>query len=172
MQIFQNHAGNNDWKNYWAKAFAFDALIGNTDRHQDNWGIIVNSNTNEIRICPVFDNGTSLGYEQKPEKFSLFEQDNHLKRYVSKGRHHIKWDQNDAKGTGHSELLQKLVQELPETQKVMVDSLKKVNSNSFEEILDYLKSFNVQVELTAKRAEFMLKLLKFRHTILLEALEG
>jgi hypothetical protein len=29
------------WLELWVKMFTFDALIGNTDRHQNNWGIIV-----------------------------------------------------------------------------------------------------------------------------------
>ena len=29
-----------NWAEHWSKVFVFDALIGNTDRHQDNWGLI------------------------------------------------------------------------------------------------------------------------------------
>ena len=28
------------WRQRWAEALLFDALIGNSDRHQDNWGLI------------------------------------------------------------------------------------------------------------------------------------
>lgn len=28
------------WRQWWVNALLFDALIGNTDRHQDNWGFI------------------------------------------------------------------------------------------------------------------------------------
>jgi hypothetical protein len=57
---------------FWAKALTFDALIGNTDRHQDNWGIIITRQTEapnkikKMRISPVFDNGTSMGHEISP----------------------------------------------------------------------------------------------------------
>lgn len=27
------------WRKWWVNALLFDALIGNTDRHQDNWGV-------------------------------------------------------------------------------------------------------------------------------------
>ena len=41
-----------------ADMILFDSLIGNTDRHLNNFGVIVNSNTNEIiEPMPIFDNG-------------------------------------------------------------------------------------------------------------------
>lgn len=39
----------------------FDALIYNTDRHQGNFGFLVDSHTNEIiSLAPIFDNGLGL----------------------------------------------------------------------------------------------------------------
>lgn len=46
----------------------FDTLIGNTDRHQDNFGIIRNENTGKIiRFAPLYDNASSLGRELSRE---------------------------------------------------------------------------------------------------------
>ena len=39
----------------------FDVIIGNTDRHFGNFGMIVNNDTNEIvKTAPIFDNGHSF----------------------------------------------------------------------------------------------------------------
>lgn len=38
----------------------FDALIGNSDRHHSNWGIVRNKINGDIRISPLYDNGSSL----------------------------------------------------------------------------------------------------------------
>ena len=38
----------------------FDALIGNSDRHHSNWGIVKNKITGSIRISPLYDNGSLL----------------------------------------------------------------------------------------------------------------
>jgi hypothetical protein len=39
----------------------FDALIGGTDRHYNNWGILERADDSEfIRLAPAFDNGVSL----------------------------------------------------------------------------------------------------------------
>lgn len=40
------------------KIFIFDCIIGNTDRHHSNWATI--RNENGIRICPIYDNASSL----------------------------------------------------------------------------------------------------------------
>lgn len=40
--------------------FIVDALIGNNDRNNGNWGMLVNSTTSEMTVAPVFDNGASF----------------------------------------------------------------------------------------------------------------
>jgi len=41
----------------------FDSLIKNTDRHLNNFGLLINNNTNEIiKAAPLFDHGNSLFY--------------------------------------------------------------------------------------------------------------
>ena len=46
--------------------FIVDALIGNWDRHNGNWGFLYNANTDEVSLAPVFDCGSSL-YPQADE---------------------------------------------------------------------------------------------------------
>jgi len=46
----------------------FDILIGNTDRHEKNFGIIRNSNTLEVlKFAPLFDSGSCLGWNGTKE---------------------------------------------------------------------------------------------------------
>lgn len=54
-------------KEHFWKMFAADAFLGNFDRHNGNWGIIVNELTRETRIAPVYDNGSCL-YPQLTDK--------------------------------------------------------------------------------------------------------
>lgn len=46
--------------------FIADALIGNWDRHNGNWGFLYNNATDEVTLAPVFDCGSSL-YPQADE---------------------------------------------------------------------------------------------------------
>lgn len=40
--------------------FVIDSLIGNTDRHNGNWGILLNKKTNQIGFAPIYDCGSCL----------------------------------------------------------------------------------------------------------------
>lgn len=46
-------------KHFW-NMFVIDALIGNWDRHNGNWGFLYNQETDDIRIAPIFDCGSCL----------------------------------------------------------------------------------------------------------------
>lgn len=40
--------------------FVIDSLIGNTDRHNGNWGFLLNKNTGEVKFSPIYDCGSAL----------------------------------------------------------------------------------------------------------------
>ena len=44
---------------FW-EMFIIDSLIGNTDRHNGNWGFILNKNTGKITFSPIYDCGSCL----------------------------------------------------------------------------------------------------------------
>ncbi|MBS6252617.1 MAG: HipA domain-containing protein [Clostridium sp.] len=46
-------------KEFW-KMFIIDSLIGNTDRHNGNWGFILNKKKGEIDFAPIYDCGSCL----------------------------------------------------------------------------------------------------------------
>jgi hypothetical protein len=48
------------WEQFF-ELLVFDALIGGTDRHYNNWGILEKADNSQfIRLAPAFDNGISL----------------------------------------------------------------------------------------------------------------
>ena len=57
--------------------FVVDALIGNPDRNNGNWGIISN-NKNQFWLAPVFDNGNCLNDKWDDEKMESILNDAHL----------------------------------------------------------------------------------------------
>ena len=40
--------------------FIIDCLIGNTDRHNGNWGVLLNRKENEVKFSPIYDCGSCL----------------------------------------------------------------------------------------------------------------
>ena len=48
--------------------FIVDALINNNDRNDNNWGLIVNHDTLDLRLAPIYDNGASFYSKSSPEK--------------------------------------------------------------------------------------------------------
>lgn len=53
---------NPSFVNEFLGILVFDCLIGNTDRHSENWGIIIDSNGAK-KLAPAYDNSSSLGRE-------------------------------------------------------------------------------------------------------------
>ena len=50
----------NDIKDNFYDMFIIDALIGNTDRHNGNWGFIYDKINNTYSFSPIYDNGSCL----------------------------------------------------------------------------------------------------------------
>ncbi|MBR3003366.1 MAG: HipA domain-containing protein [Clostridia bacterium] len=64
LEVIENHTDlankNQILKRHFWDMFIVDALIGNYDRHNGNWGILVNDNTEEIELAPIYDCGSCL----------------------------------------------------------------------------------------------------------------
>ena len=60
---------------FW-EMFVIDSIIGNTDRHNGNWGFLLNKKTGQANFAPIYDCGSCLNpmYEDKElEKISKIE---------------------------------------------------------------------------------------------------
>lgn len=57
--------------------FVVDAFIGNNDRNNGNWGLIVNKSTGEQRIAPVYDNGNAFNNKASDEQLTKILNDKH-----------------------------------------------------------------------------------------------
>ncbi len=157
-----------------ARIFIFDSLIGNTDRHQDNWGIvwkIKNEEIYEARLSPAFDNGTSLGHEILDSKLENFLDLERLNSYVKRGRHHIRWTLKSPNQCGHLELIELFVEKFPQYIVPMIDCLnfnhEKLKSQIFE-----LSEFSVNDNLSIERCEFVVNMILKRRDLLLDILSN
>lgn len=146
-----------DWQKEWVKMLTFDAIIGNTDRHQENWELLHYPCSGNIAFAmsPAFDNGTAMGYDVLGKD---------IQKYIEKGTHHMKWHQDDAKQMGHFALLIKLIETLPNAGKTIAE----VVSHDLEKAYNTIRSFpqyelqNTQYALSDARVAWMIALIKAR----------
>lgn len=162
--LVQSKLLNHDWRQWWVDALLFDALIGNTDRHQDNWGFLLDVRSRTFRLSPLFDNGTSLGHERFPDRVADWS-DAALNRYIDKGKHHVRWSLAEPQLRGHTALLERALEEWPETQSTARDRLN-FSSRELEDAVADLTHLAIPVRLLPERMGFMLRLLKRRHQLL------
>lgn len=159
-----------DWLTYWAKVFAFDALIGNTDRHHNNWGTIFYERGTPqpaAMLSPAFDNGTSLAYELLPARMQLLlSSEARLAAYTAKGRHHMKWQQKDVVRPTHKEFLRLFCSKHPSRRASLLECLA-LRNEEIEHAVFPLTEFDVPSRLTMQRADFLVRILKFRRDDLL-----
>ena len=56
----QNSIDPKELEEHFWNMFVIDAFIGNWDRHNGNWGFLYNQETDEMKIAPIYDCGSSL----------------------------------------------------------------------------------------------------------------
>lgn len=138
----------------------FDALIGNQDRHCDNWGIIA-SDAN-YKLAPIYDNGASLGFQLKEERIKLMFQDlNMFQAFTNRSHSLIGIDEK--KKPKHLELLTVIFRQYSKEIDNAINNLSVLNKNNIVNILDKVPD-SIMSELFK---EWVLRLLLYRKEWLL-----
>lgn len=158
--------GSESW---WMRMVAFDTLIGNTDRHTQNWGVLLDDQ-NLVRMAPIFDNGTSFGYMQPETRLPLF-QGKKLDEFISKGTHHMSWDLANETRTCHMDLYASATASL-EKASIVVNDVIHGSLAALDQALNACVQLNVDVSFTAARAEFVRRLLHRRGELMIGVLKG
>ncbi len=170
---------SDSWLKYWAEVLTFDILIGNTDRHQDNWGLIVkrtkkgNKLLIDINTSPAFDNGTALCYEILEQNIDKYEDTNRLERYLTGryAKHHMKWSLDEEGQLNFYEFMKKFTMAFPQIMPI-IDQHLSFTYQQVEEVLAPLVDAisDPMYKLTQKRLDFVLKMIFGRKRLLEETL--
>ena len=151
----------------------FDYLIGNSDRHQNNWALILSFIAKEkigIRPCPLYDNGSSLCcYVTDDEIEQYFGKDKRrLEALVNtKSRSLIRIDSMNKKTPLHSDVVRHLIRNYSHSK----DIADKIISNVTEPAIDKLINSYPDGVLSNQRKK-LLKLFLIEKVRLLTEIRG
>ena len=117
-----------------------DALIGNTDRHHENWGLLRRREGDGLRgilfLAPSFDHATSLGRELLDERRDRFLAENRVGGYAEKGRGAIYWSEDERRGPSPLELVRRAVRTYPDLFRPAVLKLTEIDESVFSQIVE------------------------------------
>ena len=94
-----------------------DALIGNTDRHHENWGILRWCTGDDLKgwVAPSFDHASSLGRELLDERRDRILAEGRVGAYAEKGRGAVYWSGDEPHGPSPLALVRQAVEHQPNT---------------------------------------------------------
>ena len=128
----------NDAKGQLAEYLVLDAVIGNTDRHSENWGTLLSEDTDRRveYLAPSYDHGSSLGRELMDERRERLLTDNRVGWYVERGRGQIHWDSGGRRGPSPLELVRLAAPENPDLFHAAIDKLDNLDESALRQIVD------------------------------------
>ena len=100
----------------------FDAIVGNTDRHTENWAFITDNTKEKISFSPIYDSGSCLGREIAERKIEDYlKNPDKIIQYIDKGMSEIRWNDSHL---NLFETAQKAVNEFPDISKKILKKIK------------------------------------------------
>ncbi|WP_172899999.1 HipA domain-containing protein [Bradyrhizobium erythrophlei] len=154
---------------FWARLLAFDALIGNTDRHSENWGVLAHlvPGTNDLNftMAPAFDHGTSLAYQVRESDLARESTSASISKHVARGTHHLRFSGQQAI-RGHFDLCQ-IVAETSASAKAAVAGMTTLSIDGVKNVLNECCAFRLPEGVCSQeRADYLIKLIEARRTAL------
>lgn len=148
-----------------------DALVGNVDRHHENWGVVLDRKKdpeNILWISPSFDHASSLGRELTPEKLAAhMASDQGVERYISKARGGIYLHENDARGAAPMHLVLSARKAYPQYFEAWKAPFIALDIHRVEGILSRMPDDWMRHD----QKEFVLRVMRTTHRLLMEEWE-
>ena len=138
-----------------------DGLVGNTDRHHENWMVAYVEDAGDIRmhVSPSFDHASSLGRELFDEHRERILSSNDVLNYLKRGHGGVFVAGAHARAPSPLRLAQLLCRWQPRLARTWFDRLNSVSDTEFRSVIDRIppefmsdiaKDFAFQVVVTSK----------------------
>lgn len=152
--------------NDFLKIMVFDALIGETDRHEENWGITKSGNS--YKISPLYDNGCNLLRNFKDENFAkkYYNKEKDFESYIKGGKSLIYKDDHITR-YNLIELIEYLYKLYPFKIKEEINNLNKLSDDKIKEIVNKIPDNLIN----DKHKEYIINYLKKRKTMLMNIIK-
>ena len=148
-----------DTKEKFWDMFLIDSIIGNTDRHNGNWGFILNNKTKKITFAPIYDCGSCLNpmlEDKEIEKLNEAE----LKNLAINCYSCIK---ENGKKINYITYIKSMKNE--ECNRAICRMFKKIDINEINRFIDKIQY------MSDTRKQFYKKIIKLRYDIIKEVYE-
>ena len=121
-----------------AEYMILDALIGNTDRHHENWGILRKRAGERWKgfVAPSFDHASSLGRELQDERRDRRLAENRVSNYAEKGRGAIYWSEDEPHGPSPLKLVRRAVRSYPDFFRPALVKLEKLDKSTMDNLVN------------------------------------
>ena len=125
-------------KRQFAEYVVLDAVIGNTDRHHENWGIVrTGISPGWTRtLSPAFDHASSLGRELSDEKRMRRLTEKSIDGYLGRGRGGIYWSSSDERAPSPLELVRLAARGEPDLFRPAISRIENLDDDSLREIVN------------------------------------
>lgn len=141
--------------------FVIDAFVNNNDRNEGNWGLVLNKDTNKLRLSPVFDNGASFYNKSSDNRLlSICEDDFKFKQSVYDSSISI------YKLYGKSINPLKYIESMEndECNKAILRIVPKIDMEKIKKLFDEIpEEYNGLVVFSKTQKMYYLKVLEYRH---------
>ena len=134
---FTEDASKMDAKSRIAEYLVLDAVIGNTDRHHENWGILRQRRDDSWYgfVAPSFDHASSLGRELLDNRRAMLLAEDRVGDYVNRGRGAVYWSAQDAHGPSPLELVCRAAPCFPELFRPALAKIDKLDETLINSLL-------------------------------------
>lgn len=153
------------WTEY-IKMLIFDSIIGNNDRHDENWGYLFEPKIKKFILAPIYDNASCLTAGDDEAKVKkLLTDSKYLESYIDKGRPpnlYLNFDNN--KKYSHFEIIKYLIKTEANVRELISEMVQKDYLNYTKGVLEQIHQTDVPdlYKLSDNRIELIYRILEIR----------